>query len=348
MLVTVAQQFRDALIPFLLYGTALLALLLAILIVQRLIRAAVGSRRGTLLAHYEPLIEAVVAGRAGDPVIPSRHRRIVGDQLLTQLRILRGPSADRAAAFANRLGLVKLWREDLDERRWWRRAEAALALGLVRDRTSVRALMARLDDQHEQVRAAAIDALGQIRDTLSVPALLRRMSSPARHEHARIVEALRAFGERAADALIEHGRSHDSDRVAVAKILLFVGGTSAADTLLEWTAARDPALREAAWSALSKIGVDARAFYHAVKALTAAEPGVRSAAARALARSGRTDAAPYLLTRLDDEWEVAAHSARALARLGPSGIEALQARLDGGDGPGRDLARQVLWETGPR
>ena len=72
---------------------------------------------------------------------------------------------------------------------------------------------------------------------------------------------------------------------------------------------------------------------------------VRAAAARALARSGRADAAPQLAGRLDDDWEVAAQSARALARLGEPGLAALRARVARGDGLGHDLARQVLWES---
>jgi HEAT repeat protein len=75
---------------------------------------------------------------------------------------------------------------------------------------------------------------------------------------------------------------------------------------------------------------------------------VRAAAARALARSGRTDAAPQLAGKLDDEWEVAAHAARALAKLGPEGHAALKERVDSGAGLGHDLARQVLWESGHR
>ena len=102
------------------------------------------------------------------------------------------------------------------------------------------------------------------------------------------------------------------------------------------------------WNALGTIGLTERAFYHAVKALNADEPPVRAAAARALARSGREDAVPQLAGKLDDEWEVAAQSARALSRLGAAGQAALQRRIDSGAGLGHDLARQVLWESGRR
>jgi HEAT repeat protein len=92
--------------------------------------------------------------------------------------------------------------------------------------------------------------------------------------------------------------------------------------------------------------VDDRGFYHALKALGAEAPAVRAAAARALARAGRADAAPHLAARLDDEWEVAAQAARTLSRLGEAGRAVLAARAAAGPGLGHDLAEQLLWEGG--
>ena len=132
----------------------------------------------------------------------------------------------------------------------------------------------------------------------------------------------------------------------MATLLSFVGGAAARDPLLQWTAAEPAPTRAAAWRALSAIGLDERAFYHALKALGDDDAAVRSAAARALARTGRSDAAPHLAGHLDDEWEVAAQSARALLRLGPDGHAALAARVRRGAGLGHDLAQQVLWEGG--
>ena len=59
---------------------------------------------------------------------------------------------------------------------------------------------------------------------------------------------------------------------------------------------------------------------------------MRAQAAQALGRTGRLDFVPYLQSHLDDEWEVAAQGARALARLGDQGRAALQAREDSGAG----------------
>jgi HEAT repeat protein len=353
VLLTIAERFRATLVPFLLIGTIVIVLLLIILVSQRLIRAAAESRRKTLLERYRPRITAAVASESPEAIdaasaIPARHLPIAADIVLGILRLVRGGQNDRARAIAEQLSLNERWREQLQSRLWWRRSEAALALGLLRDFQSVPQLTPLLDDEHEQVRAAVIDALGQIGDREAIPALLARLADPTRHERARLVQALRAFGEDATRALVAHGERQESDRAIVATVLSFVGGTAASEALLRWSTSPHAELRAAVWAAFATIGLDDRTFYHALKALNADEPAVRAAAARALSRSGRADAAPHLAGKLDDEWEVAAHSARALARLGPDGQAALKSRVESGEGLGRDLARQVLWESGHR
>lgn len=353
MLLKFAEAFRDGLLPFILGGSTLLLLLLALLVGQRLLRAAADWRRRALVARYGPIVAAALDGdrmalAAAIRVIPRRHRPLVGSLVLAPLHVVRGGHNTRAAELADGLQLTDRWRTDLRSRHWWHRSEGALALGLLRDQASLPALIELLDDEHEQVRAAAIDALGGIGDASAIGPLLARMSDPTRHERARLVQSLRAFGEGSTPPLLEHGASHPDDRALVATILSFVGGAAARNPLLQWAGATDAATRAAAWRALSAIGLDERAFYHALKALDDDDIAVRSAAARALARTGRGDAAPHLAGHLDDEWEVAAQSARALLRLGPDGIAALSARVRHGAGLGHDLAQQVLWESGQR
>jgi len=353
VLLTIAERFRDALVPFLIVGTSILVVLLVVLVGQRLIRAAAEGRRRRLLERYRPMIAEALSSdtisaldRAG--AIPRRHRAIAAGLVLNTLRIVKGAQNQRARALAEQLDLTAGWQADLNARVWWRRSEAALALGLLRDKTSTVLLTPLLDDEHEQVRAAVIDALGQIGDAAAIQPLLARLGDPTLHERARLVQSLRGFGELATKALVEHGRSHPDDRAVAATVLSYIGGANAKDALLEWSTAPDGETRAAVWAAMATVGIDERTFYHAIKALSAEEPAVRAAAARALARSGRSDAVPLLAGRLDDAWEVAATAARALARLGPDGIAALQQRLAIGDGLGHDLAKQVLWEHGVR
>ena len=349
----IAEGVRQVLVPFLVIGTALLLALLVLLVGQRLMRAAAGVRRAALSRQYRPVISAALDSDARAPLdalakTPVRHRGIVAELLLATLRVVRGEPTERAAEVAERVQLSPGWRADLNSRRWWHRSEAALALGLVRDRQSVATLVSLLDDDHEQVRAAAIDALGEIGDVAAVPALLARMDDRKRLERTRVVQALRALGPLATAALIEHGESRPEDRREVGAVLAHIGGAAAAGPLLEWSTSGDADSRAAVWRALASIGLDDRAFYHALKALNDEAPAVRAAAAMALARSGRTDATAHLARRLDDDWEVAAQSARALAAIGSPGVAALTERAEAGPGLGQDLARQMLWEQSGR
>jgi HEAT repeat protein len=347
----IAERFRDILVPFLFGGTVLLLLLLAVLVSQRLLRAAFETRHDRLLDKYRALVNAALGGATTDalpPLLtaPRRHRAAISELTLTALRIVRGADTDRARELAANIGLIDRWQMDLESSSWWRCAEATLALGLVRAPEAVPALIALLDDDHEQIRAAAIDALGQIGDPRAIAPLLTCLSTDRLHERTRIVEALRGTGAAASTALIAHGEQHPADRALVAGVIGFVGGADGAEPLLRWAADPDPALRAAAWQGLAHVGLDDRAFYHALKALGDDDPFVRADAAQALAKSGRGDAADHLAARLDDDWEVAAQAARALGRLGEAGRRALTARLERGPGIGQELARQLLWEGG--
>ena len=122
-----------------------------------------------------------------------------------------------------------------------------------------------------------------------------------------------------------------------------VAGSEAIPVLLERTSAPDAPIRAASMLALGTIGLDDRSFYYALRALNDEDDEVRGMAARALGRSGRTDAAAYLEPHLDDAWVVAANTGRALATLGPVGKAAL-ARRSAEQSRAGDLARHMLWE----
>jgi HEAT repeat protein len=348
-----AERLRELLLPVLQVLSTCVLATLALLIAQRLVLKLWSSRLARVRARYVPAVRTALAapGAEADRAVarlgrvPSRHRRIVADALLEPLRVVQGTAIDRARAIAAELGLVEYWRRGLGRGRWPARARAALALGLLRDRAAVPALVALLDSAHHEVRAAAVDALGLIGDVEAVRALLPRLGEQSRHQQARLVEALRRIGPAVTESIVTRGASDSAERLLMAEVLAHVGGAGARETLIEWTADADPAVRAQAWRAIGVTGMDDRVGYHAVRALTDADPRVRAQAAQALGRSGRTDFAAYLAQHLDDEWEVAAQGARALSRLGEAGFSALRARAaSGAGGHGLELARHFLWE----
>jgi HEAT repeat protein len=352
-MVELARLLRDILVPALLLASAGIVLALAFVIAQRLVLKVAAWRLSRIRARYVPALRMALA--EGDGAFaaavtllrqaPRRHRRFIAEALLEPLRVVQGTTVDRARAVANDLGLLDDWRRGLGHGGWATRARAALAVGLVRDAESVPALVTLLDSAHEEVRAAAVDALGLIGDVAAVQALLPRIGQQSRHQQARLVEALRRIGPAVTESIVRLDVRDPGERRLVAEVLALVGGTGARATLLVWTADPEPTVRATAWRAIGVTGMDDRVAYHALRAMTDPDARVRAHAAQALGRTGRTDFVPYLAQHLDDEWEVAAQGARALSRLGESGLSALRAReVSGTGGHGLELARHFLWE----
>jgi hypothetical protein len=344
----ITETIRAALVPFLLVTGGLLVLLVGHIVVLHGVREIAFRRRQRLLAFYRPLVDATLAGDdealARLAAAARGHRAIVTALLLEPLRVTGGQATARARLAAETLGLIGEWTVQLDDRRWWTRAEAARALGLVKCADVVTSLAAALDDPYDEVRASAVESLGLIGDPQVVPDLIARLADQSRHQRVRLVHALQQFGVTAVMPLLEHGREQPAERAAVVEILGNIGAAGALDQLIDWSADERADVRAAIWQAVGTIGVDDRAYYHVLRALNDSSEIVRAAAAWALGRSGRQDAAIYLAGRLDDEWIVAAQTARALRALGPAGRRELE---EAATHKGSELARQMLWECGP-
>ncbi len=328
----------------------LLVLALSGLVIYRCIDELRFLRRQRLLVRYRPLVDAVLTAPALAEAVgrlvatPRQHRAIVGDLLLSVARLQTGDVVPRLCTAAESLGLIESWRTGLRHRSWWVRSGSVRALGLVRDGASVQALLEVLDEPHAEVRAAAADALGRIADPSVGPALLARLKDESRHQRARLIEAIRSQGAPMMPALLAHARAEGAEAAMTIDVIGVIGGTAAVESLLEWSGAGAPAVRGAALRALGSIGLDDRSYYYALRGLEDADADARAMAARALGRSGRRAAVPYLAAHLDDEWLVAAHCATGLRRLGREGTAALQQRAESA-GQGSDLARQMLWEA---
>jgi hypothetical protein len=351
-----SDLFRDYLIVFLQASFIALGVLFAYVLVRHGVASWREQRDEALRLRYQPDVDAVLSAQGPADLeaaiarllpAPPRHRAQIGALLIKPLRVASGSPADAARAAASALGLTDRWMHDLGAHAWWRQAEAARALGLIRADGALRPLLACLDDPHEEVRAAAVEALGHLGDPGCVPALLRALPDASRHQRARVVESIRELGPSVAHALVAHARAHPDDLAIVAELIGFTGAASAADDLLAWSNHANPAVRAAALQALGSLGLDDRAYYYALRALGDASDAVRAMAARALGRSRRADAAPYLAQHLGDEWVVAAHAATALRMLGPSGERELAARQET-PGLAGVLARQMLWERRAR
>ena len=347
MMSAIFDAVRMVVVPFLaLMGAALFLLVCHVLLLHG-VRELDFRRRRRLLRIYRPAVAAALHDDHPKQSVamlraaPARHLPVVAALLLEPLRTVKGTVIERARALAAALRLLSKWETELHHRRWWIRAEAAHALGLIQHRGSVRQLVGALDDPYEEVRAAAVEALGRIADPVAIPELVARLGDQSRHQRVRLVEALQQFSSSAVAPLLDYADAHSGDVAIVAELLGSIRAPSALPALLEWCHAASAETRTSAVRAIGAIGVDQRAYYYLLRALTDEAADVRAAAAWALGRSGRPEAASHLSQRLGDEWMVAAQSARALAILGTSGRQALERSASAEEG---ELARQVLWE----
>lgn len=350
----IADLFRQVLVPFLIGAGLVFALLLVGLVVQRALRTAIERRRNLLESRFQPLVDrwlgASTFGTDHDRLIRFGRRSpvLLGRMIVSPLLSLTGRPIELGEALASEAGIIDFWRRDIGDRRWWRRAEAARSLGVVRDVESFSAFVSALDDSHEEVRAAAVEAFGRLGDLRAVPELLARLPQQSKHQRVRIVDALRTLGRDGAPMLMSFVRERPEVLPFVAELVPSICGSSAAEDVLTFCDADDASIRAATFSILGTIGLDDTNFYYALKALDDSDAAVRAMAARALGRSGRDDAAPYLSERLNEsDWTVAAESAKALLGLGAEGARLLAASA-GGDGQAASLAKQMLWEQQAR
>jgi hypothetical protein len=347
-----AELLGRVLVPFLLFGGSVLVVLLAYLVIQRVVRELAWRRRQTVVTRYRPVIDAIMQLGLTPPTLerllraPARHRRLIAGLLLAPLHAARGDLVSHVRDAAVAIGLVEHWLADLQNRRWWLRADGVRALGFIEDRSALPAIIGALDDEHEEVRAAAVEAAGRLGDARAIPALLGHIADGSRYQRARVVDALRSLGPPVTPALVELARARPDHARLAADVLGLIGTVAAIDPLLQWCGDSRGDVRAAALGALGSIGLDDRSYYFALRALGDSDPKARAMAARALGRGQRDDAVGYLAERLDDEWLPAAQAARALRRLGGAGLAALQARARD-EGQAGELARQMLWSRQP-
>lgn len=353
----IADAFRHILIPFLIVAGALFVVLLAGLVIQRALRSWFDRRQLILESRFQPLVDLVLgasetaADRARLIRFGRRSPLLLGRMIVAPLLSFAGGPVDLGASLAAEAGVADFWRKETKDRRWWRRAEAVRSLGVAGDRQSFAAFVGALDDTHEEVRAAGVEALGRLGDLRAVHELLKRLPEQSRHQRVRIVDSLRSLGPDGAPALLEFVRHRPAVLPFVTDLVPAICGAASAEDVVAFCDHGTAAVRAAALSVLGTIGLDDTTFYFALKALSDDDAGVRAMAARALGRSGREDAAPYLGDRLQEsDWTVAAESAKALLGLGAAGASILSTFADnsGGNSQAAALAKQMLWERQAR
>lgn len=324
----------------------------AAVVIERSAFGILALRQSRLERRYLPIVRGALAGdEAARRLLvasPGRHRIAVAGLLIPPLIDDRDPARIAATrAIAEAAAVPAIADRYLKSLRWWRRALALHALGLMQSRTHTAAIVAALDDGNANVRAAALDALTDLRDPASLSAIVVRMHD-ASLQRGRRAAALSAFGAECEPLLLDLAEIDPDRLVNYARALAVCGTVRSRPALCRWM--NDPRLdvRAAALEALSHVGLDDAAARLAVEALESPDAHVRAMAANALNGWADTPDVPARLgSHLDDTWAVAVSAARSLRSLGELGQAELRARAARGDLAGL-LARQMLWQAGVR
>ena len=298
-----------------------LALLTIAIVLNKALREmgeALDRRRRALL---EPLVFEYLGAASSRPLreflprSPSpRDRRLVEQILLESARLVKGSTQERITAAFEGQGAVREAIRVLGSARWWKRADAAEKLGLMRSEAAVEPLVNLMNDPEPEVRIRAARALGLIRGKTSIRPVVGALADPSRWSAIRVAEILISVGSEAVDELL-----------AAFDTLPQNGRVSALDVL-----GRIRGLRA--------IGLMKRC-------LLDPHPDIRARSAHGLGLIGDPGTAPDLIGVLrDQEWPVRANSGEALRNLGPPGREALTETLSSDDPYARHMAVAQLQE----
>jgi HEAT repeat protein len=221
-------------------------------------------------------------------------REIIADILVEQCRSPDKKWGDRVQQSIVAAGILESWAQDLRRRRKFRRMQAAVRLGYVRDVRSLEALVQAATDPAGEVQLAVTLSLGRLKDWRGLPGLMRLAADPP--------EAIPDLTLAAALAAAGGGRA---DRLA---------------NLLQASGSRTRII--GAW-ALSE-AADRTALRQLLAASQDPEPEVRAKVARALSRIPLPESieAALRLAR-DPVWFVRLRALAALGQMRASSAESL-------------------------
>ena len=294
---------------------------LLVLVVRRLQLSRQERRRADAETRLRSLALALTDGEAPDVALDARDGEALAALLSRFARRLDGTGRAHIAAFFERHGQLSRELERLRDRRSWRRATAAFALGDMASPRAVPSLVEALNDPRREVRAAAARSLGRLAAVEAVEPLVYALADE-RVPRAVAGQALLDIGPAALPELRAlEARTRADVRAVAVELVGPLGNASDGHKLLERL--RDPSadVRAKAALALGRLGADVAAA-DLRNALADRMPLVRAAAATALGAIGDRDAVGALLRETSDEhFESARAAAEALARIAPGVLE---------------------------
>jgi len=213
------------------------------------------------------------------------------------------------------------------------RAQAAWALGQLRDRRAVQALMAALKEDNEAIAYAAAMALSVLGEP-AVPSLIAALNSDMDMLRQMVVKSLARMGNSSARpllAIVQDETQPDSVIKGAAEALGLLGNPQAIPPLVRLLRSRSGKVVEPAAHALAAIGLPAiQPLVDALPSLSA-EVALSRAVVDALVSIGEPSIKPLLRALDSPSVSVRAAAEEALKGIGAPAIEALLEALRNGE-----------------
>jgi HEAT repeat protein len=352
-----------------------LAILIALQAVKRRRDEQDAGRRRELFAVAMEYLEEPAFIPAFKKQLKARDERLLIKVFVDLLPKVRGEYADNVVHLMKELGIQEKSLKDLRSPKWWRRAEACVALGYFKDPTVVNALEDALDDREVGVRLEAARSLAKLGSVGSVAGLVARLSMVDPSHSLAVQQIFRSLGKQAVPGLVAvlDTDVQESVKVVAADALGYIGEIRAVRPLLAVCDAgvtsgntegtrfisrnrgfsdnpqptkRSISLQLAIMQALSQL-FDPLSIEALIRATEDPVWEIRARAAECLGRMGAVEAIPRLKDLLNDNrWWVRYYAADGLFKMGPSGLDALKSSAVGITARAAEIAKDILREHG--
>lgn len=270
----------------------------------------------------------------------------VYDQLYPRIR---GEYAERLVSLMRILGLVEECLQELREKDWLARVQAARMLGMFRDPNVTLALYRAVEDPHAMVRIEAARSLARLGEVRSVLDLVRQIAPGDDLPSMPVLDLFRSLGRKAVPqlvALLGDTTTGLAAKIVAVDALGHIGDLGALDSLMQMYDHPSMVVRLSVMEAFSRLG-DPRSLPAVLLCMTDAVWEVRAQAAAAAGRIGSVDVLPLLSQLLaDDHWWVRYHAAEGLLRLGEKGLTVLREAAAGDHPTAAPMAVGILQEKG--
>lgn len=307
--------------------------------------------------RWEPMVIEYLSDEVSESTIAAavgvgRRAKDVFARLIAEyLANLRGEEHDKLVVLVGSTGLTRHELEALQAGAPWRRAVAAMRLGLMGDKKATAALRNGLTDNSPLVQVACADALAALEDMDSLEQVARAILVQTEWNRLKTAEILVAYARKEPARVLPF--VFDTSIAASRRALLIealgdVNYRPAETTLIDY-ARKDiePELKTAVVKYAGQVTA-LEAIDFLIEKSKEDNWLVRSQAAKSLGRIADPVAVPVLVKLTHDPvWWVRYHSATALANILPEGLSALEqiAKADT-DRFARDIADQALYEAG--